>query len=325
MRGHIAFLSLLTPAVVLAQSAGSTTNNLIPTGISQSCSTFLNSFNSDPSMKTCTSSLIATTSAYAPGSNTASSSSTSQIQSALNSLCSASTSNSCPESSVREWLTQFYQSCSAELTSSPVDQVRTLYDVMYTLWPLMTALCSKDDNGSYCATKIPSASGLQNAISTTGGSSSSLTDIMNSLAQNTPTVSRRADTTALMPNTSTFQSTNLPFLFLQPASGNQAALQSSDQCTTCTRKIMAAYINFESDTPYGPGLGSSILLAKQQALYQAITTTCGQTFMSGVVQAAGGLSGGSLPSAATPNVVSATQGLVTVWMGLLAGAVSLVF
>jgi hypothetical protein len=199
-----------------------------------------------------------------------------------------------------------------------VDQVLVMYDVMYTLWPLMTALCSKDDNGSYCATQIPSGSGLQNAISTTGSST-------NSLAQNTPTVAPRADTTALIPNITAFQISNLPFLFLQPASGNQAALQSSDQCTTCTRNIMTAYINFESDTPYGPGLASSELLGSQQPLYSAITNTCGQTFMSGVVQAAGGLSGGTLPSGATLNVVGTSQGLVAVYMGMLAVAVSLVF
>jgi hypothetical protein len=80
---------------------------------------------------------------------------------------------------------------------------------------------------------------------------------------------------------------------------------------------MTAYMDFEAKVPYAPGLGKSILLAKQPDLYQGIQNTCGQTFLSGAgVQAAGGLSGGSLPSGAVQTV--AGQGFIFASMGVLA-------
>jgi len=317
-----AIVSLFTSAV-LAQSSGTpTASSIIPSGISQPCTDFLNSLNNDATLKTCTSSLVGTTSAYTPGGNATASPSSPQILSTLNSLCSASTSSNCPDNVMRKWLSQFYQECSAELTSKPVDRVKELYDIMYMLTPLRTALCSKNDNGTYCVTQLPASNGLKGAISTSGSSVGE--NLVNSLVQKV-SITRRADTTVTLPNVTTFQTTNLPFLFLKPAGGDQAALSSDDQCSTCTRNIMTAYINFESDTPYGPGLGESTLLGSQNKLYQAITHTCGGTFLSGVVQAAGGLSGGGLSSGAMQNVVTVSQSLVATGMGVLAVVVSSVF
>jgi len=219
---------------------------------------------------------------------------------------------------MRARLTQFYTKCPAELTSKPVATVKQIYDVLYTLSPLRTAICAKDDSGSFCVTNLPASNGLKNAISNGGSSALTPNDIIGALVQKSPAFARRAPTTALIPNITTYQSTNLPFLFLQPASGPQPALQSSNQCTACTRNIMTAYINFESNTPYAPGLANSLLLAAQQNLYNAITNTCGKTFLSGVVQAAGGLSGGTLSSGATHSVATVSQGFVAVGMGVLA-------
>jgi hypothetical protein len=56
---------------------------------------------------------------------------------------------------------------------------------------------------------------------------------------------------------------------------------------------MTAYINWESDSPYAPGLSQSTLLSTQNTLYGAVTSICGSSFLSGVVQAAGGLGTGS--------------------------------
>jgi hypothetical protein len=56
---------------------------------------------------------------------------------------------------------------------------------------------------------------------------------------------------------------------------------------------MTSYINWETDCPYAPGLSSSVLLSTQNAVYSAVTSVCGSTFLSGVVQAAGGLGTGS--------------------------------
>ena len=218
---------------------------------------------------------------------------------------------------MRTRLTQFYSQCSAELTSKPVAAVTQIYDVLYTLTPFRTAICSKDDSGSFCATNLPASNGLKSAISA-GSPALTPNDIIKALVQTSPALASRASTTALVPNITTYQNTDLIFLFLQPASGSQAALQSSSQCTACTRNIMTAYINFESDTPYAIGLAKSLLLAPQQTLYNAITNTCGKTFLSGVVQAAGGLSGGTLPSGAMRNVATVSQGFVAVGMGILA-------
>jgi hypothetical protein len=223
---------------------------------------------------------------------------------------------------MRKWLTQFYAQCRTELTSNPVAAVKQIYDVLYASNPLRTAICSKDDNGSYCVTKLPASNGLKNALSTGGSPALTPSD----LVQKQSTPARRAATTALVPNITTYQNTNLLFLFLQPDSSAQSSLQSSSQCTACTRNIMTAYINFESVTPYGLGLANSLLLAGQQKLYDAVTNTCGKTFLSGVVQAAGGLSsGGPLSSGAMQSVVTVSQGFLAVGMGVLAVLVSSIF
>lgn len=53
------------------------------------------------------------------------------------------------------------------------------------------------------------------------------------------------DSAALLPNATTFRSSNLPFLFL---SGD---MTSSQLCTPCTKEVLAAYVSFENDYPYG--------------------------------------------------------------------------
>lgn len=226
---------------------------------------------------------------------------------------------------MRTWLMQFYAQCSTELTSNPVTGVKQMYDVLYALTPLRTALCSKADNGAYCVTQLPTPNALKNA---TSASSPPLTpnDIINSLVDKTTTLARRAaGVPVLSPNLTTYAAANVPFLFLQPASGAQAALSSSSQCTACTRNIMTAFINFESNTPYGPGLKGSMILSGQQALYDSVVKNCGLSFLSGAVQAAGGLSGGSLPSGAMHNVVTVTWGFLSIWIGILAVMISPIF
>jgi len=205
---------------------------------------------------------------------------------------------------MRSWLTRFYEKCSAELTSSPNNNVKTIYDILYALGPFKTALCSKDDSGSYCVTKIPATPGSQN-------------NIVN--PNPPPAIVPRADQTAVMPNIAKYQETNLPFLFLQPQNDDDGkpSLESDDLCNACTRNIITAYINAESDVPYGPGLSKSILLGKQDELYKAIVNTCGGNFLSGAVQAAGGLSGGTFPSSATQNTI-VSQSFAVFCTGLLA-------
>jgi hypothetical protein len=121
---------------------------------------------------------------------------------------------------------------------------------------------------------------------------------------------RRAPTTAIVPNMTTYHDTNLPFLFFTPD------LDATNLCTSCARSVLAAYIDFESNVPYAPGLASSQLLDTQSALYKAIQDKCPAGFLSGAVQAAGGLSGGILPSGAVPAASAEHKALIALALGV---------
>lgn len=169
-----------------------------------------------------------------------------------------------------------------------------IYDVLYALIPFRTATCSKDDSGTYCATEIagtvPTASSLY-------------------------TESQEVVT----PNFDSLNSTNAAFLFLDPT------LSTDKLCTTCTRAVLTSYISFESDIAYGPGLSNSVLLGGQSALYKAVVSGCGSSFLSGAVQAAGSLSGGLLGDSTTSGAsraVGASAGGIATLLGAVAVAVA---
>ncbi|KAF5375389.1 hypothetical protein D9615_007942 [Tricholomella constricta] len=287
-----AIISLVTTAA-LAQSS-----SVVPSGISQGCSTFLNNLNTDKGLTTCLSALAAATADYRPGSDATKSPSTAKIGSTLGNLCSSSVTTNCPDGLIRGNITNFYSACSAELTSNPNTDVISIYDILYTISPLKTAACSKDDSGNYCVTQAKLPASGQTAA-----------EVQQVLAG-----------PSLAPNTTAFRTYNIPFFFLQ------SSLPSSELCNVCTRNIMTAYMNFEAKVPYAPGLGKSILLANQPELYQGIQSTCGSTFLSGAgVQAAGGLSGGTLSSGAVQNIVGAGQSFIAVGMGAIALIASSVF
>ncbi|KAI0758941.1 hypothetical protein C8Q74DRAFT_1300986 [Fomes fomentarius] len=298
----------LFATVALAQS------NLIPVGISSPCSAYLNKFNSDTSLSTCTSSLITATGAFAPSTNASASTTTpsaAQVKSALAAVCSAST---CEASTIRSALADFYQACPDELSTGNRDVIR-IYDVLYTITPLKNTICSKGDNSEYCVTDI---------ASTISKSSTELSNVAKYVAQSSTAssaLSRRADAAQVVasvtPNTTTFANNNLVFLLLQPE------LPKEKLCQTCTRNVITSYISFESDTPYAPGLSSSQLLAGQSALYQAVQNTCGSNFLSGAVAAAAGLSGG-LVGQATDNGAAQMSLASTGVVGAVLGVVALV-
>ncbi|KAG1740663.1 hypothetical protein EDB19DRAFT_1635250 [Suillus lakei] len=283
-----AILSLFITAS-LAQSSSSS-NPFIPSGISQGCSDYLVSLNSNSSFSSCTTPITSATSAFAPGVNS-SSITTSIINTALSNLCSTSAFNACPDSTVRSQLMSYYSACSAELTTNLNTDVLRTYDVLYVLTPLRDAVCSKSDNGQYCVTQLNTTSG-SSATGNVALVTSSKQQALQQYLYTTPGsgASARRDvsntTTALIPNTTTYQDTNLVFLFLD------SKMNSTQLCTTCTRNILTSYITFESSLPYAPGLNNSLLLSGQPALYNATVSTCPSGFLSGAVQAAGGLSGG---------------------------------
>ena len=184
---------------------------------------------------------------------------------ALKDVCGDSVASACPTSVFASQITAFYAACSEELTSKPNDAVIKIYDVLYTLPPLREAICSKDDSANWCVASATAPAGtsadtLQAALYTKSGET-------------------------YTPNTSTFTSNNIPFLFLNA--------DTADLCSTCTRNVLNAYIKHESNLPYAPGLSKSQLLSTQSALFTSVTEKCGDNFMNSEVKAAGGLSSGS--------------------------------
>ncbi|KAJ7630082.1 hypothetical protein DFH06DRAFT_1102109 [Mycena polygramma] len=260
-----------------ASAASSTANPYIPSGISAACTTYLTGLNTDTDLTPCTSALMTATSAFGPGGN--STASKSDISTALTSICSTSTTDTCSQSLLTGKLASFYSACGPELTSSPNTEVKTIYDTMYALQPLLQAVCSKDDTGAWCATQA----------------NASTADATLSPAVKASANARRADSvTAYMPNATAINDNNILFMFLT------AALPKASLCTTCTRNILSAYMQFESATNYAPGLAQSVLMSGQTALYSGIVSTCGSDFLSGAVKAAGSLGQGTGSSGALP-------------------------
>jgi len=278
-----------------ASPASSTANPYIPTSISNSCQTYLTQMNADTDLAQCTSALVAATSGYGPG-GSVTSASKSQISSTLSTVCSAGITSNCPQSLITGKLANFYTECGPELTTSPNEQVKTIYDIMFVTLPLLSAVCSKDDTGAWCLSSV-----------NTSSTDSTLSPAVK--------LSRRADSvTAYMPNATTIAQNNIPFLFLS------AALSKDELCTTCTRNILSSYMSFESGTNYAPGLAQSVLIPGQTALYSAVVSKCGTDFLSGAVKAAGGLGQGSSGSSGSSGALSLRAGSV---LAMLVGSLGL--
>lgn len=300
----LAIVSVFASAAFAASST-STGNPLIPSGISSSCSQYMNALDQDQSMLTCSSALVKATSAFGAGGNS-SNPSASTVNSALNTLCGAT--SSCPEDLLRSKLTAFYAACQPELTTGAVEGVIKTYDALYALFPLTKSVCSKADDGKYCVVELGTTTGS----SSSGGASpsgkvqlqKSTPDVdLNQVRANllTPVssgpVSRR-DEQAFYPNTTTFRGANILFLLLK------STLSTDKLCVSCARSVLSSYIDFESAIPYAPGIANSPLMGGQPDLYNGVTNNCGASFLSGSVQAAGGISSGIVSSGALDVAVS---------------------
>jgi len=162
---------------------------------------------------------------------------------------------------------------------------------------------------------------MSSAKSTSGEAASPL-DLAKQLAllytNNAAALKRRAATSAVVPNITTYHDTNLPFLFYTPS------LDSSVLCTTCLRQVLTSFINFESNVPYAPGIGDSQLLSTQTALYSAVQEKCPAGFLGGAVQAAGGLSGPTFGSGAVSTISSEYRSVLALALGVVTLAVSVV-
>lgn len=215
---------------------------------------------------------------FGAGSNSGNASA-STISSALDTLCNKLSPYS--QDTIRNELTDFYSNCTNELTtSSPNADVTRIYNVLYVIFPMSRAVCTKDDNGKYCVL----------GLNTTSNStiSSSPKDLWQPLTSN-----------VITPNLDQFKKDNLIILGIQPS------LPANQLCQTCTRNVLKEYIQFTSDVDYAPGNADSSIMGSEGDLYSAVKAKCDPSFMGGTVQAAGGISGGILGNGAADLSINA--------------------
>jgi hypothetical protein len=269
------FISISTDTVFqLTQST------LVPGNISPGCSAYLNGLDTDDTLSSCLAPLLAAVKDFFPdGSGTAST-----VSSTLNTLCENTTM--CSSSTLSTQLANFQTACSNELQTSPVPGVIALYDSIYFLAPFKDALCAQDDSGDYCTAQPASG----NAVA--GSDAQYLFETAN------PSATRRDSDTVYTLNTTTWTNEDVLFIGINPS------MDATDLCTACTRNVLTSYINQESNVPYSPGLSSSSIASGQTALYNAIEQTCGSSFLSGAVQAAGGIAGNGPLGSLTHNAAS---------------------
>ena len=81
---------------------------------------------------------------------------------------------------------------------------------------------------------------------------------------------------------------------------------------------MSAYITFEAQLAFASGIQNSQMLASQVPLYKAMQSKCGDSFLGGTVQAAGGLSSG-LSSAGLKSASVETSMVAGIMLAFLIG------
>jgi len=233
--------------IALAASAFAANSSYIPSDISSGCGSFLSTLDQESSLNTCTTSLLTATSAYSSGQNPSSS----DLSSTLSNLCS---DDQCSNPGTRGLLTQFWTSCTDELAGySPNSEVQGLYDILYFFTPFRAAVCATDSStGNYCASNLGST---------------------------TPSGPKRGRLAARhdpVVDPSTLRDTGMPYLFMQPSS------HSSRLCTPCGKAILQAHVTWEATIPYAYGLSQSPILGGQSALWNAVQSTCGPSFISAI-------------------------------------------
>jgi len=268
-----------------AAPAAATTAAVIPTSVSQGCSTFLSSLDSNNDLKSCLSTLNSATGNLTPGS------SASDVTTALGSVCGGSAASACSDTLFRTQLTSFLAGCQQELSgSNPNDDVKRIYDALYALAPLRESVCSTDPsntNGGYCLTTIGKQA-AEAAPSLLTTAKAFLAVIVKLAVTKRDTSPFSASGTYLIPNATTFQAASIPFLFLN-ANTPQATL-----CSACSQAILKPYLSFESSIADAI---TSPLLAGQKPLWDALQNQCGSDFTQGVVANAG--ASPATPSGAT--------------------------
>jgi len=262
---------VIIPLLTVAAYA-QTQSPLIPSGISDGCKNYLVSLDSNADILSFTKAFTNVAANFGVGSNSGNASA-SAITSTLNSFCSSLSANV-----VRAQLAPFLTACSNELSVTHNADVIRIYDVLYTIFPMSKAVCTKY-NGTYCVLQSTSKS----------PASSSANDLWLPWTSNK---SRPDEQDAIIPNLEKFKKDNLVLLGIQPSfPGNQS-------CTPCTRNVLNEYIPLISDIGYGPGTANGVLVGSVLDLYATVQNQCPPDFLGGTVQAAGGISGGILGSGA---------------------------
>jgi hypothetical protein len=263
-------LSVIIPLLITTVYA-QTQNPLIPSGISSGCSQYLANLDSDPKILSFTKVFNSAVANFGVRSNS-SNASASTINSTLNALCP----NLPGPQDIKAQLTSFYPACLTELTTSPNADVIRIYDVLYVIFPMSKAACTKH-NETYCV------------LQTASNSAVSANDLWLPL---TSKKSRRAEQEVIIPNLEQFVKGNLPVLGIQPS------LSTDSLCNPCTRNVLNEYIPFTLDVNYGPGGATGVLMGSENNLYKAVQQKCSSDFLGNTVQVAGGISGGILGSGA---------------------------
>lgn len=268
---------------------------LIPTNISDTCTTLLTQLNDDHVFQSCTQPLIEATSAFA--NQTVSGNATGVLSHTLDDLCA--TNHGCDRPLVQQFISQFWDSCSDELESRDPD-VTQLYDYLYIFNPFRDAICTKDEHNQYCLASMGTGMSTQADMELTQLYRRSFLpeDVPNDPYSDAywdyilPTIPRSstkhatANTTVLaasMPDVNQLPdlSPQQLFFFLSNTT-NKAQL-----CTRCSQSILASYIAFEMASPYALGIESSPVLQSQQSIYDHARKTCGDSFVQQLNQEAG--------------------------------------
>ena len=322
-----------------APAATPSSSSLIPNNVSGSCKTYLDGLDNNPDISNCLSTLVNATSEFNPSSATRYSDTA--LSTTLTALCGGS--GKCDETKIRSQLANFYTACQSDLVGEAAnDQVKSTYDILYVLLPLRNAVCAKNPNtNKYCVQEIhvdnstsnsnvgralipethDPSSGLHVSPETLRLLESNLFEVVDNTDYHVGVVEPRAvlpradnSTQALIPDTKTWRSTSLVYLFISPEYG------ASHLCTSCTKAVLSAYVKFEAATPYALGLTNSPLLGDQLNLWNNLTAKCNTTFTNDILGSAGYNSNqddGTMLGAASRAGLYASSFLATV-MGLAA-------
>ncbi|GAA5876716.1 hypothetical protein JCM1840_000770 [Sporobolomyces johnsonii] len=138
---------------------------------------------------------------------------------------------------------------------------------------------SASGSGSSSAASIyPSSSSSTSSNSTSSNATSSNSTDSTSTNAASP---NSYSLPSVLPNSETWRTSSLPFLFLSPN------MSSTVVCSSCTKSILSSYVAWESRQPYALGLANSPMLGSQGTLWTGVGDKCGSGFLEAIAKQAG--------------------------------------